>query len=297
MSSREHNTVVVGVEGSDAASLALDEAAKLAAQRELRLVVIHALDFAPYGFGGPYVDAGGVYEWVEEAGKAILAEAKQHVLDAYPNLDVQTDIAIGSAAQWLIDSSTQARRVLVGASTSGKAATAVLGNTAVGVASHGKCPVIVVRDRDGVVPTDGPVVVGVDGSAVSAQAVGAAFEEASFRGVDLVALHVWSDLGSAAFEDPRAAALAPSSLEEREHAVLGECLAGWSEQYPDVVVRREVYLDDPRGWLLDWSSKAQLVVVGSRGRGGFRGMLLGSTSNTLIASAKCPVMVVRPDLS
>ena len=147
------------------------------------------------------------------------------------------------------------------------------------------------------VPSEGPVVVGVDGSALSAQAVGAAFEEASFRGVELVALHVWSDLGSAAFEDPRAAALAPQSLEEEEHAVLSESLAGWSEQYPDVKVRREVYLDNPRGRLLDWSAKAQLVVVGSRGRGGFRGMLLGSTSNTLIASAKCPVMVVRPEES
>ena len=76
----------------------------------------------------------------------------------------------------------------------------------------------------------------------------------------------------AAFEDPRAAALAPQSLEEEEHAVLSESLAGWSEQYPDVKVRREVYLDNPRGRLLDWSAKAQLVVVGSRGRGGFRGM-------------------------
>ncbi|MFK4357384.1 universal stress protein [Rhodococcus sp. 27YEA6] len=297
MSSREHNSVVVGVEGSDTASTALREAAKIASQRELRLDIIHALDFAPYGFGGPYVDAGGVYEWVEEAGKAILAEAEQFAREIDPKLEVHTEIAIGSATQWLIESSAQARRVVVGASASGKAATAVLGNTAVGVASHGKCPVIVVRDRDGAVPSEGPVVVGVDGSALSAQAVGAAFEEASFRGVELVALHVWSDLGSAAFEDPRAAALAPQSLEEEEHAVLSESLAGWSEQYPDVKVRREVYLDNPRGRLLDWSAKAQLVVVGSRGRGGFRGMLLGSTSNTLIASAKCPVMVVRPEES
>ncbi|TSD45899.1 universal stress protein [Rhodococcus sp. KBS0724] len=295
MSSREHNNVVVGIDGSDTASTALREAAKIAAQRELRLDIIHALDFAPYGFGGPYIDAGGVYEWVEEAGKEVLGEAEKFAAEVAPNVTVHTEMAIGSPTQWLLESSAKARLVVVGASSSGKAATAVLGNTAVGVASHGKCPVIVVRERDGVVPSDGPVVVGVDGSALSAQAVGAAFEEAAFRGAELVAVHVWSDLGTAAFEDPRAAALAPASLEEEEHAVLSENLAGWSEKYPDVVVRREIYLDNPRGRLLEWSSRAQLVVVGSRGRGGFRGMLLGSTSNTLIASAQCPVMVVRPE--
>ncbi|MDV8068672.1 universal stress protein [Rhodococcus sp. IEGM 1366] len=295
MSSREHNNVVVGIDGSDTASTALREAAKIAAQRELRLDIIHALDFAPYGFGGPYIDAGGVYEWVEEAGKAVLGDAEKFAAEVAPTVTVHTEMAIGSPTQWLLESSAKARLVVVGASSSGKAATAVLGNTAVGVASHGKCPVIVVRERDGVVPSDGPVVVGVDGSALSAQAVGAAFEEAAFRGAELVAVHVWSDLGTAALEDPRAAALAPASLEEEEHAVLSENLAGWSEKYPDVVVRREIYLDNPRGRLLEWSARAQLVVVGSRGRGGFRGMLLGSTSNTLIASAQCPVMVVRPE--
>lgn len=295
MSSREHNNVVVGIDGSDTASTALREAARIAAQRELRLDIIHALDFAPYGFGGPYIDAGGVYEWVEEAGKAVLSDAEKFAAEVAPTVTVHTEMAIGSPTQWLLESSAKARLVVVGASSSGKAATAVLGNTAVGVASHGKCPVIVVRERDGVVPSDGPVVVGVDGSALSAQAVGAAFEEAAFRGAELVAVHVWSDLGTAAFEDPRAAALAPASLEEEEHAVLSENLAGWSEKYPDVVVRREIYLDNPRGRLLEWSARAQLVVVGSRGRGGFRGMLLGSTSNTLIASAQCPVMVVRPE--
>ncbi|MGC0362669.1 nucleotide-binding universal stress UspA family protein [Rhodococcus sp. 27YEA15] len=295
MSTRENNNVVVGVEGSDAASTALREAARIAGQRGLRLDILHALDFAPYGFGGPYIDVGGVYEGVEDAGKAIIDEARRFALGIDPNLDIHTEISIGSATQWLIDSSEHARLVVVGASASGKAATAVLGNTAVGVASHGRCPVVVVRERDGAVPTDGPVVVGVDGSELSAAAVGVAFEEASLRGAELVAVHVWSDLGSAVFEDVRTAALVPQSLEDSEHAVLGESLAGWSEQYPDVTVTREVYLDNPRGRLLEWSAKAQLVVVGTRGRGGFRGMLLGSTSNSLIAAAACPVMVVRPD--
>ncbi len=76
-----------------------------------------------------------------------------------------------------------------------------------------------------------------------------------------------------------------------------ERLAGWRDRYPDVEVQRELYIDGPRTHLLAWSQKAQLVVVGSRGRGGFRGLLLGSTSNELVQKAQCPVMVVRPERS
>lgn len=240
------------------------------------------------------MDAGGVFEWVEDAGKAILVEAADQARAVDADLVIHTELSIGSSVQWLVDLSRDARVVVVGASGSGAAATALLGNTAIGVTSHGHCPVVVVRERDGGVPADGPVVVGVDGSPTSEKAIAAAFAEASVRGAALVAVHVWSDLGPAAFTDPRAAALVPNRLEEEEHEVLAERLAGWQEQYPDVRVERKFYIENPRERLLEWSKNAQLVVVGSRGRGGFTGMLLGSTSNTLVSKAQCPVMVVRP---
>ncbi|RDI51144.1 universal stress protein family protein [Nocardia mexicana] len=82
---------------------------------------------------------------------------------------------------------------------------------------------------------------------------------------------------------------------EMERAILAERMAGWSEKYPDVRVTRRKYLSDPVTVLQHWSGSAQLVVVGSRGRGGFLGMLLGSTSNSLVQHAKCPVMVVHPE--
>lgn len=292
MSTPERNAVVVGADGSEVANAAVAFAAELAARRGASLQIIHALDFAPYGFGGPYMDAGGVYEWVEEGGRAILADAEAIAKAAAPDLEVHTELAIGSSSQWLVDLSEKVRYVVVGASGAGAAATALLlGNTAVSVTTHAQCPVVVVR---GDIRESGPVVVGADGSAVSKAAIAAAFEEASFRGVPLVAVHVWSDLGPGVLEDPRAADLLPKSIEEGEHAVLAESLAGYSEQYPDVVVERKVYIDNPRARLIEWSKEAQLVVVGSRGRGGFRGMLLGSTSNNLVGNAHCPVMVVRP---
>ena len=291
MSTRDRNSVVVGVDGSDTSKSAVRVAAELATERGLNLKIIHALDFAPYGFGGPYMDSGGVYEWVEASGKAILAEAQEQAFAVNPIIDVHTELSIGSSAQWLVDLSENARIVVVGASGSGAAATALLGNTAINVTSHAHCPVVVVR---GDAHPGGPVVVGVDGSPTSERAISVAFQEASMRNAPLVAVHVWSDLGPAAFEDPRAAALVPQGLEEDEHAVLAESLAGWQEKYPDVRVTREVYIDNPRARLLEWSKKAQLLVVGSRGRGGFKGMLLGSTSNSLVGGAHCPVVVVRP---
>jgi len=291
MSTRDRNSVVVGVDGSDTSKSAVRVAAELATERGLNLKIIHALDFAPYGFGGPYMDSGGVYEWVEASGKAILAEAQEQAFAVNPIIDVHTELSIGSSAQWLVDLSENARVVVVGASGSGAAATALLGNTAINVTSHAHCPVVVVR---GDAHAGGPVVVGVDGSPTSERAISVAFQEASLRNAPLVAVHVWSDLGPKAFEDPRAAALVPQGLEEDEHAILAESLAGWQEKYPDVRVTREVYIDNPRARLLEWSKNAQLLVVGSRGRGGFKGMLLGSTSNSLVGGAHCPVVVVRP---
>ncbi|MEV0947881.1 universal stress protein [Rhodococcus sp. NPDC049939] len=289
--SAEDRNIVVGVDGSDSSKSAVRMAAQMAGERGLKLKIIHALDFAPHGFGSPYLDSAGSYEWVEATGKEVLAEAHELAFAVDPGIDIDTEYSVGSSSQWLVDESAGARLVVVGASGSGTASTALLGNTAINVTSHAQCPVLVVR---GEAHPDGPVVVGVDGSPNSESAISVAYQEASLRSAQLVAVHAWSDLRSTVFEDPRAAALVPDNLEGKDSAVLAESLAGWQEQYPDVQVNRKVYVDSPRERLLEWSKTAQLLVVGSRGRGGFKGLLLGSTSNTLVGGAHCPVIVVRP---
>lgn len=76
--------------------------------------------------------------------------------------------------------------------------------------------------------------------------------------------------------------------------VLAERLAGYAQDYPDVTIERSVLPEDPAKALLDAAgADASLLVVGSRGRGGFRGLLLGSTSQKVMHHAECPVMVVR----
>jgi nucleotide-binding universal stress UspA family protein len=163
----------------------------------------------------------------------------------------------------------------------------VLGSVAVSLAARSACPVVVVRGDRAL--ADGPVVVGTDGSPVSEAALAFAFDAAVARGVDLVAVHAWSstaiDEALESFVDWDASA---------EDAVLAERLAGWGQKYPQVTVRRAVVRDGAVQALVDASAGAQLVVVGSRGRGNAVGLLLGSVSHGVLHGAHCPVAVVRP---
>jgi nucleotide-binding universal stress UspA family protein len=138
-------------------------------------------------------------------------------------------------------------------------------------------------------PAVAPVVVGVDGSPASESATALAFDEASRRGVELVAVHAWSDF--AVSELP---GIEWSDVQKQAEETLAERLAGYQERYPDVTVRRVVVLDRPARQLLEQSEAAQLTVVGSHGRGGFAGMLLGSVSSAVAESARMPVIVTRP---
>jgi nucleotide-binding universal stress UspA family protein len=140
----------------------------------------------------------------------------------------------------------------------------------------------------------GPIVLGVDGSPAGEAAIGVAFDEASWRRTHLVVVHVWSDLSLGTFAERHEILTPPEEFEHAESVALAERLAGWQEKYPDVAVTRKIYFDGPRQNLLRWSQRAQLMVVGSHGRGALVGTLLGSTSMALALQARCPVMVVRP---
>ncbi|UYP19786.1 universal stress protein [Rhodococcus sp. Z13] len=292
---RDHNHLTVGVDGSPASERAVRWAAATAAGRGLDLHLVHAVDFAPSGWTKlPFFRPSQVFEWSEDEATALLTAAAETALAVAPDVEITRELALTGSAKWLVELSRRARMLVLGATGSSKLGEALLGSTPVSVAGHAECPVVVVRGPESPVPDDRPVVVGIDGSPGSRKAVEAAFEEAAWRGVDLVAVHVWSDLRIGAFEDSPLD-FDPQAFEEHEHALVAECLAGYGERFPDVTVHRKVYLDGPRARLHKWSEKAQLVVLGTRGRGGFTGLVLGSTSNALLRDARCPVMVVRPD--
>jgi len=291
--------ITVGVDGSAGSTAAVTWAAEVAARRHLELRIVHGLQLAGlyYGGGVSGASATALFDAIRVDGERVIAEARSLAASIGKDLVITTELPTEPPVPLLIDESRHARMLVVGRTGTGGFAEMLVGGTAASVASHAHCPVAIVRGRHDttVIPDEGPVVVGIDGSPNSEQAIAVAFEEASLRGAPLVAVHAWNDV---TYEDTRATArilTQPEALEEDEERLLGQRLAGWQEKYPDVEVRRRLVRDRPRHALIEESETARLVVVGSRGRGGFTGMLLGSTSQALVQHARCPVLVVRPE--
>lgn len=275
--------LVAGVDGSAGALAAVRWAARVARERKLGLRLVHALPELPV----PYPRADPAYEQLVAAagaqGRVMLAEAAE----AASGVEAKTVLRAERAADALVAESGDAAMLVLGTPGLRPVGRILLGSVTVALTAHAHCPVALVRPHAGEdePPTAGPVVVGVDGSPASEEAIAVAFEEASWRDVPLVAVHCrhrdgWWDTGKVA--------------EEHAHELLGQRLAGWGGTYPDVVVEREVVTGRAAERLLDFADRAQLLVVGSRGRGGLSGLALGSTSQALMSYALCPVVVARP---
>ncbi|WP_039798482.1 universal stress protein [Nocardia araoensis] len=288
--------VVVGVDGSEGSWTALRWAAQFAADRGRQLEIVHGLDLVgtSWVLGDYEVLVPSVVDAVRRQGKEMLTRAEKLALSVAPDLPISTRSSTDTGRRLLIDHSREAYAVVLGA-TGDSGTSAHLGSTLLAVTAHAEGTVIVVRtdpDTQAAVHRSGPVVLGVDGSPVGESAIAAAFAEAAARDADLVAVHVWSDWDSSRFGGE--AGRLDAVREDIERAILAERLAGWQEKYPGVRVIREVEMAAPAAHLLSRSKEAQLLVVGSRGRGGFAGLLLGSTANNLVQHASCPVVVVHP---
>ncbi|MEU4311941.1 universal stress protein [Nocardia sp. NPDC024068] len=285
--------VVVGADGTGAAHSAIRWAAAVAARRGRRLVIAYAMNSTPARTWlmayQPMVDEA--VQMLRTHGEQALATGAQVAREAAPEVTVDTYLSEQNAAKMLIELSKSAHMVVLGSRRGG--AVSHLGSTILAVSAHGRGTIVAVREG-GEDRIEGPVVVGVDGSPVGDTAVAAAFTEAAERETELVAVHTWSDLTFTEFASTGYIEIPAEDLQTAEQAVLAERMAGWQQRYPEVTVRREVYPSTPAQHLREWSERAQLVVVGSRGRGGFRGLLLGSTSQSLIQHAACPVMITRP---
>ncbi|OBH18994.1 universal stress protein [Mycolicibacter sinensis] len=281
--------ILVGVDGSPSSNAAVEWAARDAALHNLPLSLVHVLA-PPVVMTFPETPMPpGYTEWQHEQGERHLREAVRIAETHGPNLRVDAEIVVGSTVPMLVDASRRAARLVVGSRGHGLLRRSLLGSVSSSLVRHAHCPVVVLHEEQQRSDT-APVVVGIDGSPVSEAATAVAFEEASLRGVELVAVYAWHDTGVLDFPGIDAAAMASDG-----ELALAERLAGWRERYPDVTVRRVVVCDRPADQLVEQSQQAQLVVVGSHGRGGFTGMLLGSVSQAVVQSAHAPVLVVRPE--
>ncbi len=284
--------IVVGIDGSPESDAAVHWAAREAVIRDEPITLMHAVQ--PVVVNWP-VSAGqlSVTEWQQENARQVVDQAladTETAMNQPEPQDVRTEVLHAHPVDALVDASNDARMIVVGSHGRGALGRLLMGSVSRGVVENAHCPVVVIHADHGSTATDpyAPILLGIDGSPASEAATAWAFDEASRRGVALSALHAWSDVG----------VFPIFGMDWRDYQahgeeVLAERLAGWQERYPDVHLSRRLVCDTPAHWLIQEAQRAQLVVLGSHGRGGFGGVRLGSVSTAVTQSTTVPVVVVR----
>ena len=295
--SEKHQGIVVGVDGSPSSNTAVSWAAREAAMRNVSLSLIHVIERPPWGLlalgGGAVQPPPDALSGREPKARRSFQPPSEIAKDSTQDRcipDLHAEVYFSAIGPTLFEFSTQAQMVVVGCRGHATVGRVLLGSVSTGLIHHARCPVAVVHGgaQSASEHSQLPVLVGIDGSPASETATAIAFEEASWRGVELIAMHGWSDQHM-----PDAPSNEWPNLQAVGEEALAERLAGWQERFPDVVVRRRIVLDAPALHLLDEAELSQLVVVGSHGRGGFAGMLLGSVSTAVAQAAQVPVIVAR----
>ncbi|WP_250031185.1 universal stress protein [Paractinoplanes maris] len=282
--------VIVGIDGSEQALNAVRAAAAEASRRAMPLHIVHAFRWPMVRVDTGPVAADMPDSGLENFAAGLLDEAVRTAQAAQPGVRVTKALIDGPAAPVLIEASRGAALLVLGDRGLGSISGIVIGSVAVHAAAHADCPVLVIRGDE---PPVGPVVVGVDGSESSEQAVGFAFDESSRRGVPLRPVIAWHEDGPAGAHQWRSASTAAETYEAEAQRTLSEQLSGWRGKYPDVEVAPLALHGHPRQMLAELSRETQLTVVGARGLGAFQGLLLGSVSQSLLYHAAGPVAVVR----
>jgi len=281
--------IIVGIDGSPESERALVWAANEAARHGAELRVLNVYDWnvvgAPSPLGASFVTA------TRTQSEELVAEAVATVHGIVPWVEVRGQAVFGHAAYALVSASANAATIVVGHRGRGSFASLLLGSVSQQVALHAHAPVVVVRGRPDCEP--GPVVVGVDGSDQSQHALRVGFEEAAIRGAAVIAVRAYNRAGPSYSPDVPGYVEDPDERRDAERAALAADVAAWAEKYPEIHITCVAIEGHPGEVLTAQSGPASLVVVGSRGHGGFSGLLLGSVGLQLLHHAECPVLIAR----
>ncbi len=292
--------IVVGVDGSDSSRYALEWSAHQASLRGLGIRIVTAVLPAdsPGPFSGLVRSSASVPTPSDAEARALLEYARDWIQRIFPDLLVETRRAQQRAAEALLGEVSQPESVavVVGSRGLGGLAAAFVGSVGIELAAHAPAPVVVLpKTHETAEGVRGRIVAGIDGSESGRRAGEFAFRQAAWQETEVVAVCAWqpvATLGSSIGPVPPEV-FDEDAMTEATWRLLESELAELLERHPDVVVERRVVRSHPVVALQEESTPADLVVVGSRGRGGFTGLLLGSVSQAVLHGAHGPVAVVR----
>ncbi|MGW0483593.1 universal stress protein [Nonomuraea sp. NPDC003214] len=271
-------SVVVGVDGSAPSDTALEWAAADARRRGLGLRLVHVCEHSRFGREATDYCAG------------TLEAARDRVSRSAGGVEVTTELLAGHVVDAMVGESATADSVVLGSRGLGGFKGLLIGSVSVGVAGHAACPVVIVRGS--AEPAHGRVVVGDDGSRCAETALAYAAEQARARDVPLLVTYAWQVPVTPSLAVGYSALLERSC--EAELRTAAERLRVWREKHRDIEIVGEQIAGHPAEALIKAGETADLVVVGTRGLGGFASAVLGSVSRTVLQQATCPVAIVRP---
>ena len=284
--------IVVGYDGSPGSQDALRWAAAEAVREMAPLRIVEAFELVVVSRSSP----GRVVplEALRTARQKGLEAVAETVRLQHPGLPVETSLVGGGAVAAVLEEAEHARLVVLGSRGLGGWSGLMVGSVASQVTTHAQCPVVVIPHDPRPHAHEGPtVVVGVDGSKASAKAIDFAFDQAEALGAQVVALHAWTTSirnyadGASMFQ------FDAQKIEDEARLLVAESVAGAAADHPDVQWRTELVSGSAAQALVRRAGSADLVVVGSRGRGGFTGLLIGSVGQSVLHHAQSPVAIVR----
>lgn len=279
-----NRTIVVGVDDLEPSRAALEWALRRAEQLHCPVSIVHTVYAAWLQEGYVY------YNSIIEDEKKLVRDIGARAAALAPSVESHAELRTGNTPRVLRELSKNASLVVVGTERKGHVEGEFFGSVSLQTAALGLCPVAVIplqpaTDRSG-------VVVGVDGSADALVAVALAAAEANRTKQDLYAVY------AARVPHRRVLRAIPEdSVNERieeERVVLAESVAGLGGRYPDLTVHQVFETDvSPAKALLKAAAAAQLLVVGSHGRGAISRLLMGSVSQEVLLHIPCPTIITR----
>ncbi len=275
---------LIGVDGSEQSKVALAWGLARATERGASVELLHVADDSFLSESVAFLSEA------QRASEQMLSAETEYARSLGFTGPITGTAVVGHPIAEVEEASKRADLLILGAHHGSRFAGSFFGTRAVKVAAVARCPVVVVPPSE-LRPNAG-VVVGIDGSDPSRKAIAFAAEEASFRGVPLIAVYAWMPPLTPGLEYLWSEELVESQRSAAEEAIaIGT--AGLAQRYPDLEIRREIVQAPPVAALVQAAEGAELLVVGSRGRGGISRLLLGSVSHGVLQALPCPVAVTR----